>query len=217
MKFMFFFYKISFYWKIHKLHLFCWLNFSDNQNNRLTNRLQNASSSLQNAFWYIVLRVILLIYTRAMIQFSIVADFPECLVSCGSCRLWLFLTVQVDRQCVIVTLPGINMQTDHCLLTLCIIENPLTCTLTTVKAQMQYIIMLHFIWVCTVCVDYNDHQGQNYIVDFRNFYLCQFKTINGQSNSMLILSICLGKSIRTKKGTVLPAKSDSDVVFCLQW
>ena len=64
----------------------CWFNFSDNNKNR--NRAEPtcywtnfpyASFGWQNgAFWYIVLRVMLLTCTRAMIRFSNCGGLSEC-------------------------------------------------------------------------------------------------------------------------------------------
>ena len=46
----------------------------------------------------------------------------------------------------------------------CILENPKRALLQTVKSQMKFSIMLHFIRVFTVCVGLTNIQGQKYIV-----------------------------------------------------
>ena len=81
---------VIFYWKIHKLHLFCWLNFSVIRKKCILIRLNPHATELifltpvpankMELFHteYIILCIMCLTYTRDLIRSQIVPGLPNC-------------------------------------------------------------------------------------------------------------------------------------------
>ena len=55
----------------------------------------------------------------------------------------------------------------------------------TVKTQMKCSILLHFIWVYTVCKGKNDLQTNKYNIFFQNYKLITLEKYNGLSHIAL--------------------------------
>ena len=75
-----------------------------------------------------------------------------------------------------------------------------------VKTQMKCRMMLHFIMVCTVCLDQTIIIERN-VLKFRNLTCDPLKC--KMDKSMLIVALCMGKLIRMKRTNTLPMISNA--------